>query len=58
MVTTSCAGFSKSCLKVDSVIRLDKIATVLKDLMVGEPGELDNDLRAEVNTKLAALFRL
>jgi len=58
MVTASCAGFSKSCLKVDSVIRLDKIATVLKDLMVGEPGELDNDLRAEVNTKLAALFRL
>jgi mRNA interferase MazF len=58
MVATSHAGFSKSGLKVDSVIRLDKIATVLKDLMVGELGELDGDLRAMVNAKLARLFRL
>jgi len=48
----------KSGLKVDSVIRLDKIATVLKDLMVGELGELDDDLRVEVNAKITALFRL
>ncbi len=58
MVTTPHAGFSESCLKVDSVIQLDKIATVLKDLMVGELGELDGDLRAEVNAKIATLFRL
>jgi mRNA interferase MazF len=58
MVTTSHAGFWKSGLKVDSVIQLDKIATVLKDLMIGELGELDDDLRAEVNAKLAVLFRL
>jgi len=58
MVTTSHAGFPESGLKVDSVIRLDKIATVLKDLMIGELGELDDDLRAEVNAKLAVLFRL
>jgi len=58
VVTTSHAGFVKSGLKVDSVIRLDKIATVLKDLMVGELGELDDDLRAEVNAKLATLFRI
>lgn len=58
IIPTSHAGFLKSGLKVDSVIRLDKIATVLKDLMVGELGELDDDLKAEVNTKLAALFRL
>lgn len=57
-VTASHAGFPKSGLKVDSVIRLDKIATVLKDLMVGELGELDDDLRAEVNAKLTAQFRL
>mgnify|MGYP002411344617 FL=1 len=58
MVTTSHAGFLKSGLKVDSVIRLDKIATVLKDLMVGELGELDDGLRAEVNAKFAKLFRI
>lgn len=55
MVTTSHAGFLKSGLKVDSVIRLDRIATVLKDLMVGE---LDDGLRAEVNAKFAKLFRI
>jgi len=58
MVTTSHAGFLKSGLKVDLVIRLDKIATVLKDLMAGELGELDDDLRAEVNAKLVKLFRI
>ena len=58
MVTTSNAGFPESDLKVDSVIRLDKVATILKDLMAGKPGELDDDLRAEVNAKLATLFRL
>ena len=58
MVTTSHAGFRKSGLKVDSVIRLDKVATVLKDLMVGELGEFDDDLRAKVNAKLAVMFRL
>ena len=57
-MTTSHAGFPESGLKVDSVIRLDKVATILKDLMVGELGELDDDLRAEVNAKLATLFRL
>ena len=58
LVTASHAGFLKSGLKVDSVIRLDKIATVLKDLMVGELGELDDGLRAEVNRKFAKLFRI
>ena len=57
-MTTSHAGFPESGLKADSIIRLDKVATVLKDLMAGEPGELDDDLRAEVNAKLATLFRL
>ncbi|NLM29100.1 MAG: type II toxin-antitoxin system PemK/MazF family toxin [Methanomicrobiales archaeon] len=58
MVTTSHGGFSKTGLKVDSMIRLDKIATIVKDLVVGELGELDRDLRAEVNEKLAMMFRL
>jgi mRNA interferase MazF len=39
-------------LKVESVIKLDKIATVLKYLIVGELGELDKELRQEVNQKL------
>ena len=32
-------------LKADSVIELDKIATVLKDFIVGEIGKLDDVLK-------------
>jgi len=45
-------------LKVDSVIKLDKIATVLKDLIVGELGELDEELRSEVNRKLKKMLEM
>lgn len=52
LITKNHAGFRKAGLKVDSVIKLDKITTVLKDLIVGELGELDEQLRQEVNQKL------
>ena len=45
-------------LKVDSVIKLDKIATVLKDLIVGELGQLDEELRQEVNQKLMNIMKI
>jgi len=45
-------------LKVDSVIKLDKIATVLKDLIVGELGQLDEELRQEVNQKLMNMMKI
>jgi mRNA interferase MazF len=51
-------GFEDTGLKVDSVIRLDKIATVLKDLVIAELGELDTHSRESVNTKLCALFQI
>lgn len=51
-------GFKRAGLKVDSVIKLDKIATVLKDLIVGELGELDEDLRKEVNHKLKKIMEI
>ncbi len=43
---------------MDSVIKLDKIATVLKDLVVGELGELDDNPRLEVNQKLRNIFQI
>ena len=52
------AGFERTGLKVDSVIRLDKVATVLKDLVVGELGEFEEDTRQEVNAKLAKIMRI
>jgi mRNA interferase MazF len=58
LITKNHAGFRRTGLKVDSVIRLDKVATVLKDLIVGELGELDEELRREVNQKLRKRFFL
>ena len=58
LVTQDRAGFGKAGLKVDSVIHLDKLATVLKDLIVGELGELDEELRQEVNQKLKNILEI
>ena len=60
LITRDHAGFGRTGLKVDSVIKLDKIeiATVLKDLVVGELGELDEELRQEVNQKLRSLIEI
>ena len=51
-------GFKKTGLKLNSVIKLDKIATVLKDLIVGELGELDEEMRQEVNRKLKKMLKI
>jgi mRNA interferase MazF len=40
------------------VIKLDKIVTVLKDLIVGELGELDEELKKEVNQKLKRIMEI
>ena len=58
LVTKKDTGFKESGLKVDSVIKLDKIATILKDLIVGELGELDEELRWEVNRKLKKILEI
>jgi mRNA interferase MazF len=52
LTTKDNPGFRRAGLKADSVIKLDKIATVLKDLIVGELGDLDEELKKEVNQKL------
>jgi mRNA interferase MazF len=58
LITKNHAGFREAGLKVDSVIKLDKIATVLKDLVVGELGEFDEELRQEVNRKLKKVMEI
>ena len=52
------AGFEETGLKVDSIIRLDKVATILKDLVVGELGELNEELRRSVNKKLKNIMEI
>lgn len=58
LVDKSHPEFTLTGLKVSSVIKLDKIATVLKDLIVGELGELGNLLKREVNMRLRKVYRL
>lgn len=48
----------KTGLKVASVIKLDKIATILKNLVIGELGEIDPSIKEEINEKLRKLYKL
>jgi mRNA interferase MazF len=50
--------FYKTGLKVASVLKLTKIATVRKDLAEGELGTIDGDLRDEVNQKMKRIFEI
>jgi mRNA interferase MazF len=51
-------SFLRTGLITDSVIQLDKLATVEKSLIISILGEVDEDLKAEINPKLAACYRL
>jgi len=50
--------FAKTGLKRSSVVRLDKVATVSKSLMLGEIGEIGEALRGEINRKLREAYQL
>jgi mRNA interferase MazF len=50
--------FPRTGLKRTSVLRLDKVATVSKDLILGEIGEMGESLRREVNRKMLEAYRL
>ena len=58
LITKEDTGFKNTGLKTNSVIRLDKVATLLKGLILGELGELDGELRKEVNQKLKKTLEL
>ncbi len=48
--------FRRSGLKRDSVIKLNKLATLDKSLLEGEFGEIDHDLLEEVQRRLREMF--
>lgn len=50
--------FKSSGLKATSVIRLDKIATISKTMILGELGEAGNEVKREVNKRLLATYIL
>lgn len=50
-------AFPSTGLKVPSVIKFDKVATVSKDLIEGEIGEIPKILKDECNTITSRIFR-
>ena len=51
-------SFLSTGLRVSSVIKFDKIATIAKDLIEGEIGEITRDLADECNLILRRIFIL
>jgi mRNA interferase MazF len=50
--------FKQTGLKLTSTIKLDKVATISKELIVGEIGEIGSNLRKEVNSKITEIYNL
>lgn len=50
--------FKLTGLKVTSLLKLDKIATISKDLILGEIGEVSTSLKKNINRKIAELYLL
>ncbi len=50
--------FPLTGLKVDSVVKLDKIATLSKNLIIGEIGEVGKAIREEINEKLCKILKI
>ncbi len=50
--------FEQSGLKTDSVIRLDKLATILKELIIGEVGIIGKELIKEINQKISKIYQI
>jgi mRNA interferase MazF len=48
--------FKQTGLKLASVIKLDKIATISKSLILGEIGEVGAKLKKEINRKIAEVY--
>ncbi len=45
-------------LKKESLLRLNKLATIDKELIIGKIGALDNQEKSTVNQKLKEIFQL
>lgn len=45
-------------LKVDSIIKVDKLATLQKKIVLGEFGEVEKDIQKAVDSNLKKVFQL
>jgi len=51
-------NFKKTGLKDSSIIKINKIATLDKKIVIGELGEIDKSIQKKVNQKIKLLFDL
>lgn len=51
-------SFVRTGLKVESVVKVSKIATLEKKIILGELGVIDSKIQKEVDRKLKMLFKL
>lgn len=58
LIDESYPDYEATGLKTASVLRLDKVATIARSLLIGEIGEVTGSIKADVNKKLAKIFRL
>jgi mRNA interferase MazF len=49
--------FPYTGLKTPSVIKLDKVATIFKALIVGEIGFVGRELRKEISSKIVEMYK-
>jgi mRNA interferase MazF len=58
LVSHKSASFKRTGLLTDSVIMLGKPATIDRQLVLRVLGEVDDDLKEEINIKLSRCYRL
>jgi mRNA interferase MazF len=55
-ITEKHPEFKQTGLKLTSTIKLDKIATISKTLILGEIGEIGANLKREINCKITETY--
>ena len=50
--------FKQTGLKLTSILKIDKIATISKELIIGEIGEVGMKLKKEINRKITETYFL
>jgi mRNA interferase MazF len=58
LIDESHSEFKQTGFKLPSIVKLDKIATISKELIVGEIGEVGPKLRKEINDKVSKTLML
>ena len=58
VIKNSSKFFNRTGLKGESVIKINKIATLDKKLVIGELGEISEEIQKDVDNKIKMLFDL